>query len=241
MKKSIIVSVNVKGGAKAELYDLCIKTQNLYAKKYGIDFEVIDKILSEKSTNENKTIALKQNCFYTKIKVLDYLKDYEQVLYLDSDIMILRDAENIFESYTNKSCFYGRQIHSEKPLKIIQCYLDKYKIEWERIRGYLVMYNGGVMLIGNKCDIVGYEKEYIIDSGTNDEGYFGYLIQKNKIENYDIGPLWNCTRKTTSDEEIYSKAYFLHYSGAGFATKAGMDKHFCKVLGDYNRYGLRKL
>ena len=90
---------NISIGPEREHWKKCLKSQNLYCKKYGIDHYI-----SKTPFIRYKWCAPHNQMYFEKLQCL-YLfdKGYDQVLMLDSDVLISPNAKNIFDTkkYSN--------------------------------------------------------------------------------------------------------------------------------------------
>ena len=220
-----IISINIPGSAKQQVYDICAKTQKIYAQKIGVEYIVIREINQNPNIIEDEN-KHKRDCFYTKLKIFDYFYKYDRILYLDSDVLITQKAGNIFKVYRNDAAFYGYKLREEKAKKIMAEYPeDNYNV-----------YNGGVMLFDKNCEIGGNEKYFL---GYNDEAYFAYILRKKGINNESIDRKWNMVRKHSSMRNKFKDGCFLHYCGHGFCTDREIQKNLKIVIDDYHMYGLK--
>ena len=89
---------NISIGSEREHWKKCLKSQNLYCKKYGIDHYISYK----PPINFRWARNWLENTFFEKYQCL-YLfeRGYDQVLYLDCDVLITPTATNIFKDYSD--------------------------------------------------------------------------------------------------------------------------------------------
>jgi hypothetical protein len=77
-------------------YKMCIKSQELYAKRIGADF----------ICQEEKVLNLSDNGNDEKLNLANHLEKYDRVLSLDADIMIAPTAPDIFVSCPDRNIVY---------------------------------------------------------------------------------------------------------------------------------------
>lgn len=110
--KRLIYQVYV--GKKSKLYDHCIASVSEYCKRHGIDHIVQktpilfirpDPFMSNRSAEcQSRPLPLP---IFEKENAFTYLKSYDQVAIIDSDIWIRPDAPNIFDDFGTEHDFGG--------------------------------------------------------------------------------------------------------------------------------------
>ena len=110
--KRLIYQVYV--GKKSKLYDHCIASVSEYCKRHGIDHIVQktpilfirpDPFMSNRSAEcQSRPLPLP---IFEKENAFTYLKTYDQVAIIDSDIWIRPDAPNIFDDFGTEHDFGG--------------------------------------------------------------------------------------------------------------------------------------
>ncbi len=110
--KRLIYQVYV--GKKSKLYDHCIASVSEYCKRHGIDHIVQktpilfirpDPFLSNRSAEcQSRPLPLP---IFEKENEFTYLKSFDQVAIIDSDIWIRPDAPNVFDDFGTEHDFGG--------------------------------------------------------------------------------------------------------------------------------------
>ena len=110
--KRLIYQVYV--GKKSKLYDHCIASVSEYCKRHDIDHIVQktpilfirpDPFMSNRSAEcQSRPLPLP---IFEKENAFTYLKSYDQVAIIDSDIWIRPDAPNIFDDFGTEHDFGG--------------------------------------------------------------------------------------------------------------------------------------
>ena len=110
--KRLIYQVYV--GKKSKLYDHCIASVSEYCKRHDIDHIVQktpilfirpDPFLSNRSAEcQSRPLPLP---IFEKENAFTYLKSYDQVAIIDSDIWIRPDAPNVFDDFGTEHDFGG--------------------------------------------------------------------------------------------------------------------------------------
>jgi len=208
MKKAIL-SLNV-GDNPGYRYNL--KSMKDYSEKIGADFFIADKIV----------IKL-YHFFFEKLQCLSlFNQDYDQVLYLDADVMVTPKSENIFEVYSDVNKFYAHHENADsedmdRDIFVRPLLTDDF--DWPLLNGRYQYFNAGVMLFGRES-----WKEVIsgIDNPPNkkevwefgDQTFLNYLVAKNKVkfESLDRKFNWMNCGKPDPNKHRYS-ANFIHYAG----------------------------
>lgn len=167
-----------------------------YAQKIGAEFIVIDK--AEGMPH------------YAKFQINKLLKNYDRLIYIDTDILIRNDSPDIFQlvpedsiglfdegRYLDRTSFYGfMQQNSYDPN-----YWDK------------KYYNTGVMVV-SKCHANIFLKPDVEQNHFFEQSYINLLLTMMKPKIYGLQYKWNrmyALDKITGEERHDS--YFMHYAG----------------------------
>ena len=150
--KRLIYQVYV--GKKSKLYDHCTASVKAYCKAHDIDYVLQDQPIlmitpDPFQTNRSKeaTARLGYLPIYEKENAFAYLRTYDQVAIIDSDVYIRPDAPNIFEDLESEYDF-GGVVEREMPIT------DAYK---SKIRGYSAMQYQTIKHVDFKPNNLGYE------------------------------------------------------------------------------------
>ena len=150
--KRLIYQVYV--GKKSKLYDHCTASVKAYCKAHNIDYVLQDQPIlmitpDPFQTNGSKeaTARLGYLPIYEKENAFTYLRTYDQVAIIDSDVYIRPDAPNIFEDLEPEYDF-GGVVEREMPIT------DAYKA---KIRGYSAMQYQTIKHVDFKPNNLGYE------------------------------------------------------------------------------------
>jgi len=171
-----------------------------YADKIGADFIVIDK-------NDEFKIP-----HYTKLNLNKYLRDYDRVLYIDTDILIREDAPDIFaEVPEDEIGIFEEGQFMERQQSMLQ-FLIENKVDpkiWNK-----KYYNTGVMVLSKQ------HANIFIKPLTEEVNHFAeqsyinllFCIFKPKIHNlhYKWNRMYALDRITGEDRY---DSYFMHYAG----------------------------
>lgn len=208
MKKAIF-TLNVGGNP---IYVPSIKSIKDYANRIGVDFYMGTKI----------KISM-YNFYFEKLQCLElFNKGYDQILYIDADVLVTPQAENIFKKYSDPKVFYAYHENANSEAMDRDRFvspLDPDKIEWPVIDGRYQYFNAGVMLFGSKVwkDILrGIDTppdcKEVWEFG--DQTFLNYLAAKNRVkfESLDRKFNWmNCGKPDPNKERF--TANFIHYAG----------------------------
>jgi len=201
--KRLIITMQI-GDRYRPVWNLMTPIIRRYAAKINADFKII--------TFDNP-IYKGLSFFLNKFNMFENLPNYDQMIFLDSDILITPHAPDVFEAHPKLNRFYGMDEGYTDRARIVQPYIDKYEVKWRKNEyGTYQHYNGGVWLFGNKCNLSHDLSEYLCIKGY-EENFLNYILQKNKVKTINMDRKWN---KICSDETIPRRdAYFIHYAGPG--------------------------
>ena len=209
MKRLISVMVMGAGkgnGASRKIWDICLPTIKRYAAKVGADFRIY-------STEDRKFDGT--SFFMQKLGQWDYLRDYDRLLCLDADILIVPDAPDVFETFSEHGVFYGMDASYTERARLLQPYIDKFGISLPtgsyppRPRHI----NGGMWLLDRGCNLHYDLADYIPCKGY-EENFVSYMLAKNGVKVTDTGVKWNKICCDTST--LRRECYFIHHGGWGF-------------------------
>jgi hypothetical protein len=238
--KRLIYQVAV--GNQSRLYDYCTNTVKQYSIKYNIDYikqtEPILKIMPDILVTNRSKEAISRFGYlpiYEKENAFDYLKDYDQIAIIDSDILIKDNSPNIFDELPLNYDFGGVV---EREMPITDQYRNKIKnysmgqygnltdIDWKWNGAGAEFINMGLMVF-NKS-LLNYLKnenarEFIsrpefkkfVDGIGNwkwstDQTLLNYWIRKENMNIKNMDWKWNCLYKGVKDEAL-KHAHFIHF------------------------------
>lgn len=122
--KKVITSIG--DGYHSRLLGLSVPTMYLYAHNHNYDV-----FLPSNSFFSEQTKQLP--CSWWKLDVIEYLlQDYDQVLWLDADVMVCRFEEDI-SGHMDKNSHFGLVVHETSDGQVPNCgvwLLNKYCLEW---------------------------------------------------------------------------------------------------------------
>ena len=193
----IRIDENLKFSSNAKLekqiYDLSNHTVEQYAKRCKADYFIHDHF-------DQKIFKLNKNIFFQKLKVYDFEEKYDNVLYVDSDIIIKEDAPNLFHLCKNKFSV-ALEIHES-----VGKLAEKTGIPKENYFNAGLMYMPKNFLIDTREKI----KEYAQQREkwpAGDQGAFNKMVYDMGLPvNYLNNDEWNPCYK------IFGK-YVDHYTG----------------------------
>lgn len=211
--KNIIYTIKTENLNQENWWKVTLPTIKEYAKKISCDLKII--------TTSNFT-KVPNNYFLLFECFKDFEStNYDRLLYLDLDILIKKQSENIFETITN-----GFHILEECCDRIEETDFFKYSLMLKIKKEKIKLYNTGVIL-SDREDILEinksiptniydfYEKYKIKESSSiamnqlknTEEPYFCFILAKSKIKINNLGYRWN------SDPIHINKCNFIHYIG----------------------------
>lgn len=208
------------------------KAAELYAKRIGADY-----IYENPSENEYKPYAFGVETF-DKFRCIEYLKVYDQVLYLDTDVLILPNAENIFDHHEDQAFINVFFKVADKAM-----YDDDTLKSSGRLNTGVILYNNSrflnnevelykISIISSNYSNIGTKNENLLNKygkgkwyeyweekhydiitylkgGTpSDENFFYRIIDIYGIPCYHLDRKWNFNMKYKKE---FENAQFLHF------------------------------
>ena len=225
-----------------DFWKLSSITCKKYAEKYGFDY-----FFDNPNEDDYKPYLFNAPAF-ERFKVFQYLKEYDVVIWVDSDVLINPDADNIVEKYSDDSfCQYSnivvntnmgdKALYNDKiSLKkvgyantgVFICYrdsrfMDLYEqVNYNKVCGIVYDDYWWKHLDKHYCNVTKLENgEY------NTEDFMGYLINHMSIHANHLDRKYNyqVSHKIKIDTSLILKqsSQFLHFS---LDTKKYMKEYF---------------
>ena len=200
--RKIIYTVSVNPG---NCFNKCVESQKRYADKIGAFFYPCTEW-------ENCNEDLQTEC--EKRHIVELLKDYDKVLYLDADVFVKPDAPDIFKEYENNNnlILYNEVMHNDVEMDShIQKVINKYDIKWKKTNGHYDWLNSGVMLCSKGCEKA---FEYNSNEFFKLEGLdllYDMAYRQYKIYKYNI-PVTFLDEKFNTMVYFHSNGCFLHFA-----------------------------
>ena len=207
MPKTAIFTVAINS---LDYFEYTLPTIERYAKKVGADFIVLDK----------KRVDF-YNYYFERFYFAELLNIYDRVLYLDADIMVTPNAENIFEKYPDENRLYAYHENDYNEImdrdSFVEGVMDK-EMKWNKINGKYQYFNAGVMLVSSKHkQALSFNTEIeqrFLNKPLCLQTYLNYLVVKNKIPFGNLDYSFNRMFLGKKDEQCERlKADFIHYAG----------------------------
>ncbi|CAH9067196.1 hypothetical protein PSECIP111951_03727 [Pseudoalteromonas holothuriae] len=138
------------------MYQAAILSFKYYAEKVGADLVVSEQLHFPINICDAKYDA--NPAWAEKLRIGELLKEYDRVLYLDADILVAPNAQNIFEQYPDPETIYmlneGAVCDRQLERQLIEEKLGR--ISWPASNGCFTYYNVGVILASKPCQLFDY-------------------------------------------------------------------------------------
>ncbi len=183
-----------------------------YADRCGVDFIVI----GERKVNEKYGLDER----YEKFQLYDLIDDYEQIAFIDTDILISPKAPSLFDLVPLDRFAAASEAGFSKAgrdIDLTQKILGE--VQWRN-----TYFNSGVMVLGKKHKQVfdpARPELKLWSTGEfraneinllNDQPYLNHRLNDLGIELLDLGYKYNHTRVIT-DTHTRFNSYLIHYAG----------------------------
>ncbi|KZZ09847.1 hypothetical protein A3750_08475 [Oleiphilus sp. HI0079] len=188
-----------------------LQTIKPYAKKCDADLVVIESFDSSSLPP-----------MYAKTQIQNLLNEYDQVLFIDIDILITPKAPNLFKLFSA-----SEDVFAAVPVERFFPDVGREKRNLSKALGEIAWtnqyFNSGVMLIGkNQAHIVN-SNDGLIErwhqwkinnnqKGLNDQSVFNYRLNLSKTKLEELDRKFNFTRANKDFYERFN-SYFIHYAG----------------------------
>jgi hypothetical protein len=151
---------------------------------------------------------------YRKLDVVDLLKKYERVLYIDTDILIRPDAPNIFDIVpeTQLGLFEEGRFSERK-----MAFYEYGKAVGDNCDGWLNRYYNTGVIVASRGHEGAFAQPQIEINNYYEQTCINYNVYKFNVPVFELHYKWNrmsLVDKVTGDPRHNS--YFIHYAGAFF-------------------------
>jgi hypothetical protein len=259
--KRLIYQVYV--GKPTKLYDECINSVKLYCLKHNIDHivqkEPILKIMPDPNRSGRSKEAVERLGYlpiYEKENAFSYLKEYDQVAIVDSDIYIKNTAPNIFNELPVEYAFGGvveRDLPTAKKHKsrVIKYSNNAFKhftdVQWDWNHLGADYFNMGLMILNSKQFLPYLKNETVEEFFKRPEfkdfidgvGYYkwstdqimlNWWVKKESMAVKKLDWRWNALYKGVEDKYL-KDAHFIHFFLKDLLPNKGEDvKEILKII-----------
>jgi len=209
MTKRLLITLAI-GETFQEMGKITHPLMKKYAKKCGARFHCID---------QNRLHDVLGLPTYEKFQLYDFLDGrYDQVLFVDTDILISPDAPDIFNLCSKDEFGAASEEGYSMSGPHRQLTQEKLgKVEWNN-----AYFNSGMMLLGPAHREIFNPDNALLKSWTSDADNDDHIMSDQPILNYlfnqyhfemkDLGYKFNHTRVITDTKSRFN-SYFIHYAG----------------------------
>lgn len=201
-------------------YRYGLKSISSYATRQGCQFRVIDRDV----VGAPSRFTLKEKAWLQKLYILQLAKEYDEVLYLDSDIIVTPDAPNFFEYIKSRDSSAAIAMYNEFHIGGRDIYFEKLNncLPEEDIRYCEKYFNAGVIYLkkDNLLSSLAQKNELIrvIDCGVPcpEQTYFNGVLAKSGSVVIDLPKSFNFMQETDQCHGLRLGQFFIHYAGYSF-------------------------
>jgi hypothetical protein len=210
MKKAL-VTLTI-GSAYREMGEITHPLMRDYARRCGVDFLV----LRQPRVNSRYGLSTR----YEKFQLFELLQHYDQIAFVDTDVLIAPDAPSLFKLVPrDRFAAANESIYSQadRDKTLTQEILGP--VEWRS-----PYFNSGVMVFGRAHSAVfdpaapelllwsrGDFRKRVVNL-LNDQPYLNHRLNRLDIPLLDLGHRFNHTRCITATQTRF-RSHFIHYSG----------------------------
>ncbi|GIU29233.1 hypothetical protein TUM4644_27460 [Shewanella colwelliana] len=216
------------------MYRAAIASFKQYGKKVGADVIVSDELHYKLNVNNKKFDA--SPAWSEKLYMIELLKEYDRVLYLDADMLVTPWAENIFEKYPSLDTVYmfNEGAYIDRSQQSVQINAILGEVNWPIEKDKMVYFNSGMILVSKQTGLFQNASAEEMQQVCNevkfyDQTYINYLIRRDNINNISVDKSFN--RMPLLGADGYLQASFIHYAGRGYRGKIPMRE--LKYIADY--------
>ena len=219
-----IVTVNL-GNDPSYRYGLA--SQRKYAAKCGAEYIVVDEPIIELASIR----TIQHQAWLQKLAVFQLLSEFEVILFLDADIIVTPQAQDIFEEYGSGldalALYDESHLGRSRPLSEAAGLLNGSKIDLN-----VAYYNLGVFLVGRdsglseRVCLETVEKFFLHTVLYPEQTYISYLILQNRIQVTPLPRSYNFMEESQNVMDVTEryKQNFIHYAGQSHRAGRGQKR-----------------
>lgn len=205
-----IISMNIGNNP---MYRPCLTSQLEYANRHGHTYYLIQ----ESRINT-------YNFYFEKLQAAWLLdQGFDQVLYIDGDVLVTPDAPDIFASHGDPTAFYAHHESEDSEVmdrdKYVEPLLESAPGWPKQPNGKYQYFNAGIMLFGKESApklLEGIQTPPNIPAlwEFGDQTFLNYLAAKNEVNFQSLPREFNWMNCGENDPDCNRyKAHFIHYAG----------------------------
>lgn len=195
-------------GCNLSYTDVTVPFMKEYCKRYNLDFVITTE---SKIPNYNKHI----HAAFDRYDIYNLLDKYDRVVYVDADIIIKKNAPNIFDIVPEDK--FGVYYESDNFDR--NCFIDVVKTYYN-YHGLTRYFNSGVMVaskihkdIFNMQKVAEYFKQPHIKHGiVTDQDYLNVRVHHDKISTHSLTYKYNFLVNGMS-RNLVELSHFIHFAG----------------------------
>lgn len=225
MKKCVVTRCDSK---IKEMSDITHPILKRYAKKCNADFRIFDNSITDYHPH------------YKILQIHDLLKEYDRVLCIGTDTLIMKSCPNIFSTVPVEkigSIYEDKGTRkTDRRNRILNVQKQREDIGWKK--GYI---NSDVFLVSKlHRDIFNLNYNNLYTDLGFDDVELGYQINKNGYEVHELPCEFNFMSMFTEDwcGKKKSDAYILHFAGQGHRTGISKTEQIKQDYLILKKYGL---
>lgn len=200
MNRLAIISIAI-GSEHQRLSEVTFPFIQKYADNINADFiKIIEKKISETTPH------------WEKFQLYKYLETYDRIVYLDADILIRSDADNLFDIVPEQMVgMFNEAPFTDNRVYAIESGAKDYNIKGFQWDGRY--FNTGVMVLSKEHRFI-FKKPQIEVFNFFEQTYINLIIQKHQIPIYNLHYKYNrmCCMDSATGEPRHS-CQLIHYAG----------------------------
>lgn len=192
-----------------------------YAEQIGCEFIVVDREIIESPSH----FSLQQRAWLQKIAVINMSEKFEEILYLDSDVLVHPDAPDFFSWIEKESPESFIAMYDELHLGQREGYIEKlYSLgdfKSSRLPSVDAYFNVGVMYLktGHRIGSLISLSDVVstIDAGIPcpEQTYLNYVLAIHRSPVFSLPRAFNFMQEDIEDVDRMNQ-FFIHYAGYSF-------------------------
>ncbi|MCO7191015.1 MULTISPECIES: glycosyltransferase [unclassified Pseudoalteromonas] len=200
--KSAVITINI-GTKYAKMAALTIPTHQAYAQKIGADFIEINQV-------NLPYIDTDYSAYWAKFELHKYLDEYDRIIYLDLDTVVLPHCPNLLEVVPESAfgALYETDFGLDQTEEITDHKNKMPDIEWEKD-----YFNVGVMVM-SKC----HQPAFVLTEQCQGGKYYpeqtllNYNVQKLNFAQFHLDGTYNHMFFLNLDNSRREQSNILHYA-----------------------------
>mgnify|MGYP006279204281 CR=1 FL=1 len=182
-----------------------------YARRHGADFMVI---------GHSGRIHPMHPSSYEDFQIPEFLKVYDQVVHLDTDVVVANDTPWLLDVSMGRMCAFDESLRDAGDVQKTRvryfmdyCYkTGKNPMDGKFLKPWGRYFNLGVFAVTKRDASIFEDPEGFYDDTTGHQTFLNHRIMERGHTVHDLGPEFNCMSHEWERSDYHKTAFVVHYA-----------------------------